>query len=88
MSRIETTLWTAPHAFVRGGRLLALGTSNAQVRAVIDVALTVFALIAGGVALDFLTPAAPAPGLEDERGPIPVPEAWRLAEDHSDGNPS
>ena len=65
-----------------------LGTVNALTIRMTDVALSILALIAGGLTLELFAGATVRPGFQHERGTLPDNPFPESIEDFPAGNPS
>jgi len=65
-----------------------LGTVHAVAEAMTDVALSILALIAGGLTLELFAGAPVRPGFHHERGTLPDNPFPEPLEDFPAGNPS
>lgn len=65
-----------------------LGTEHALADAMTDVALSILALIAGGLTLELFAGAPVRPGFQHERGTLPDNPFPESIEDFPAGNPS
>lgn len=65
-----------------------LGTSLAHRKVMIDVALSILALIAGGLTLELFTAPRPSLRFQEPRGYALGVKSFEAAEDFQSGNPS